>query len=331
MSHELTNYLTTLNTWLHGRNLQLSPEKSTSTLFTTWTKEVDMQLNITVNGETLPTTKSPKLLGVKFDPMLTFNLHADSVISKLKTRNNMMKTLAGSNWGKEKETMITTYKAISRPILNYAAPVWTPQLANTHWSKLQVCQNSALRSATGCHLMSSVDQLHQETEILPAKAHNQMLSEQYLLMCHSPLHPCHSLVNKTPPPRSIRRSVDSYQSNIQNLVSTPVNGTQLKSSLNEIHTKTVATTISRYKVNRVLNTYLPPVSLEEKQLPRETRTKLAQLRSGFCRLLNSYMSRLDNTIRDECPLCSRSPHDTNHLFNCPTKPTLMTLYLATPH
>lgn len=36
-----------------------------------------------------------------------------------------------------------------------------------NWTKLQVSQNTALRTATECHLMSSRDDLHQETNILP--------------------------------------------------------------------------------------------------------------------------------------------------------------------
>ncbi|KAI5734180.1 hypothetical protein M8J77_003526 [Diaphorina citri] len=68
----------------------------------------------------------------------------------------------------------------------------------------------------------------------------------------------------------------------------------------------------------------PPVSSEEKELPREARTKLAQMRSGFSTLLNSYKSRIDPNIQNEYPLCAGTPHDTNHLFNCPAKPTTLT-------
>ncbi|KAL1445963.1 hypothetical protein WDU94_005493 [Cyamophila willieti] len=324
MSNNINEYLTTLHVWLSERKLELSAEKSTATLFTTWTKEVNTVLEVKVNGQTLPTIKNPKILGVTFDPMLTFNKHAETTTNKLRSRNNMLKTLAGSSWGKDKETMITAFKSIVRPILNYAAPIWTPQLSKTNWTKLQVCQNTALRTTTGCHLMSGIDHLHTETAILPAKTHNEMLSGQYLLMCHSPQHPCYDLVRQEPPPRCIRHTVQSsYLCNIQHLVTQPLDTGQLKSSLQYIHTKTVNDAIARSNPNRVLGTHPPPVSLEERRLPRETRSKLAQLRSGFSKLLNSYESRIDPTIRDECPLCQGSPHNTNHLFDCPAKPTTL--------
>ncbi|KAI5754577.1 hypothetical protein M8J77_009666 [Diaphorina citri] len=256
---------------------------------------------------------------------MTFNKHAEITTNKIKNRNNMLKTLAGSNWGKEKETMVTTFKSIVRPILNYAAPIWTPQLSQTNWSKLQRCQNSSLRIATGCHLMSGIDHLHTETLVLPAKIHNKMLSEQYLAMCHLPNHPCYQIIQQEPPPRDIRHTVQSsYLCNIQNLLPQPVNSSLLKSSLLYIHTNTVTNCTASYKPNRVLGTHPPPISLAEKQLPRETRAKLAQLRSGFSKLLNSYLSRVDPVVRDECPLCQESPHNTSHLFNCSANPTNLT-------
>lgn len=156
-------------------------EKSTSTLFTTWTKEVGTNLNISVDGQTLPTVSHPKILGITFDQLLMYNKHAYTIKTRLKTRNNVMKRIAGSTWGKQKETLITTYKAISRPLINYGAPIWTPQLSDTHWQSLQTSQNAALRTATGCHLMSDVEHLHAETMVLPVKIHNEMLSQQYTL------------------------------------------------------------------------------------------------------------------------------------------------------
>ena len=53
----------------------------------------------------------------------------------------------------------------------------------------------------------------------------------------------------------------------------------------------------------------------------QVRSELARLRSGFSRNLNSYMNRIDPSIADTCPACNSTPHDTDHLFNCNSKPT----------
>ena len=42
-------------------------------------------------------------------------------------------------------------------------------------------------------------------------------------------------------------------------------------------------------------------------------------------ILGQYMNRIDPTARNHCHNCGQSPHDTHHLFNCPSKPTTLTV------
>ena len=95
----------------------------------------------------------------------------------------------------------------------------------------------------------------------------------------------------------------------------------LKSVVTALHTSAVKETISSYLPNRVLQRAPPPISKEEKGLPRSIRSELARLRSGFSRKLNSYLNRIDESVPDSCPDCSSSTHTTDHLFNCPANET----------
>lgn len=97
MCSEMSEYLETVNQWFSSRNLFLFSKKSTVTLFSTWTKEVNLILNLNINGRLLPTVKNQKILGVTFDPLLTFNAHAKTINSRLKQRNNALKVIAGTN------------------------------------------------------------------------------------------------------------------------------------------------------------------------------------------------------------------------------------------
>ena len=96
---------------------------------------------------------------------------------KVNNRNNILKALAGTSWGKEKETLLTTYKAIGGSLINYAAPVWSPFVSQTNWDTLQPCQNTALRIATGCVKITDIDHLHTECKQMPVKEHCQMLGK----------------------------------------------------------------------------------------------------------------------------------------------------------
>lgn len=166
--------------------------------------------------------------------------------------------------------------------------------------------------------------LHNETKLLPVKEHNKMLSQQYLISCHQETHPCNSIVNAALPPRNLRKTVRNHDEEIASLLSSNMVNTNIKSVYKEIHTKVVEETTNNYIPNKVLNTKPPEISPNEKKLPRETRTTLTQLRSGWSKKLNHYMNRLDPRIEDKCNICSGSPHDTLHLFNCPTNPTQLT-------
>ena len=53
--------------------------------------------------------------------------------------------------------------------------------------------------------------------------------------------------------------------------------------------------------------FLRSIHGSSQSMPRKTRTTLAQLCSGYSRTLASYLSRIDHTVKDECPDCRETP------------------------
>ena len=327
--HSLNQYLDTLNQWYKNRNLTISAPKSSATIFSTWSNEIGMELPIFIDGTRVPTTKEPKILGVTLDPTLSFKYHVKNTRDKLNKKNNVLKALAGSSWGKEKEVLTTTYKAIGRSLLTYGAPIWTPGLSQTHWQTLQAGQNAALRIATGSVLMSSIDHLHAETNQLPVKEHNHMISKQFLLATKKPDHQNH---NQPPQPQRYRCMKGTLDSEFNDEISIylnngSINTQEYKAALKDIHTQHVRQYIRSREPSKVLDAPTPAVSLLERNLDRRARTTLSQLRAGYSPYLNSYMHRLQPTIHhDSCPKCGQSPHSTAHLFECPADPTDLTAW-----
>ncbi|XP_054088079.1 uncharacterized protein LOC128922244 [Zeugodacus cucurbitae] len=324
MCSKVNSYLPELSRFFSARSLALAPTKSTATLFTNWTKEYRLSLNIHVDGLQIPTVNNPKILGVTFDSLHSFTPHTTAIVTKVQSRNKILKSLAGSTWGKDKETLLATYKAIGRPVVNYAAPVWSPGCSDTQQKKLQACQNTALRTATGCLLMSPMTHLNSEAIMLPIKEHNELLTKQFLLGCFRRNHPCSHLLEAEPPPRCIKRSLLQYVDELNPYTDQTADANSFRHALNAIHSGAINTFIDSLPVNGVLKTKPPPIADEELELPRETRVTLAQLRSGYCSRLNSYLSRLNPDIQNTCPACNESPHDSNHLFVCPMNPTHLT-------
>ena len=50
---------------------------------------------------------NPKILGVTFDS-LCFTPHTTVITAKVQRFNKILKSLAGSSWGKDKETLLAT-------------------------------------------------------------------------------------------------------------------------------------------------------------------------------------------------------------------------------
>ena len=168
-------------------------------------------------AQVLPLEKKPKVLGVTLDTHLTFTQHCNNIAVKVQQRNNVLKALAGSTWGCDKETLLTTYHAIGRSILSYCCPVLTPSPKDTNWSRLQRLQNHALRITTGCHEMADVAELHQEAREQPVRQHNELIYQQFTVAFHLPQHPCHQLCHRPPDDRPERRRslIGRFKPNIQ--------------------------------------------------------------------------------------------------------------------
>lgn len=316
---KLNPYLDTLADWFASRKLEISAEKSTCTLFTSWQGDVNKTLPIKIKDKEVPTTKTPKLLGLNLDNKLSFGHHVKLLKEKVINKNNVLKCLAGSSWGKDKEVLIDTYKALGRSTLNYAAPVWTPFLSTTNWDDLEIAQNNALRLATGCVKMTNANHLHQECKVLPVIDHSKLLTRQYLLAMHKPEHPNHHQVHDQ---RTAKKSIMNFKPDIQPVLNNArsITNVEYKQMNKQIHTNTVQSTIDSYIPNKVLQTSPPEINSEEKILPRRSRTTLAQLRSGYSSYLNTFLHRINRSQTEMCPSCHNAPHTSEHIFQCPAKP-----------
>ena len=320
MSKKINEYVPTLTAFLEERNLQVSAEKSTVTLFTPARAEAKHVPEVKVQGQPVKLDKTPKLLGVKFDTMYTFTPHINDTISKAKKRLNILKSLAGSTWGQDKDTILVTYKSICRSVLEYAAPIWSPSISETNWVHLQAVQSKALRIATGCVTKSAIDHLHQESKVIPLKEHSIMVTKQFAAQFFHPLHPGNKFLHQPPPPRNIKSILLIHEEPVNNLLQS---GLTIKQSVKSIHTSTVAETIRTLAPSKVLKEKPPDVHPSEKLLSRKAQCDLARLRSGYSPLVNSYLHCLDENVSESCPDCPNPLQDVSHLFSCPANPTTL--------
>ena len=85
-----------------------------------------------------------------------------------------------------------------------------------------------------------------------------------------------------------------------------------KATLQAIHSDAVNKAVKDQKNNIVLDGLPHPINDSEKDLTRKERATLAQLRSGFCKLLGSYKSRIKKDASlDVCADCGKNPHGSS--------------------
>ena len=207
------------------------------------------------------------------------------------------------------------YKAVGRSIINYAAPVWSPNLHDTNYRKIHYTQNEALRIATGCHNMSSIDHLHTEAEMLKVREYSELLSAQYLARCLEPGNVCHPITTRATPERQMKETLYTRH---RNTVEPMMVNNDRKATL---HTVSVVKAVQCHERNVVLDGRHPPINNSEKELTRKECSTFAQLRSRHCRLLQSRVKKDANL--DVCADCGTTLHDVKHLFVCPVHPTTL--------
>ena len=132
---------------------------------------------------------------------------------------------------------------------------------------------------------------------------------------------CHPITTRAIPERQMKETLYTrHRNTIQPMM---VNNYR-EATLQALHTAAVVKAVQCYERNVVLDGRTPPISNSEEELTRKERSTLAQLRSGYCRLLGSYNSRIKKDANlDVCADCGTTPHVVKYLFVCPAHPTTL--------
>ena len=119
-------YIHEVFAWTKQNNLTLNTDKPTCTLFTPDPAEYNTALSMTAH---------PKVLGVTFDPKLTYSTPFHNISVQAQKPLQMMKALTATGWGKQQETLMATNKAVMRQAVEYSSSIWL-LLFFTHTSML---------------------------------------------------------------------------------------------------------------------------------------------------------------------------------------------------
>jgi len=176
----------------------------------------------------------------------------------------------------------------------YAVLIWFPNASPSLVQKLQTIQNSALRIATGCVEMASIDHLHNKTEILPIQDH--------LARALQPTNPSHSAITSPSGSKDMKQTLQSrfLHCVALHLSSSILPPTDYGITINSLPTRAVTTSKTLLSHNRVLQTASPQIALVRAWRRSSYRACLSSTSRLFLLLLLLPLSPLlltDNRVR----------------------------------
>ena len=132
-----------LQEWERDWSMQFNPEKCEVLRITNKRKAIVTEYKI--RGQTLPTVDSAKYLGVTLHNKLSWNPHIERIAKKANsTRAFLQRNLHGS----PEPVKAQCYKTFVRPVLEYAATVWSPH-SMVNINRLEAVQRKAARFVIG--------------------------------------------------------------------------------------------------------------------------------------------------------------------------------------
>lgn len=202
--------------WTDRWGFLFSPPKCHPIIFRRFMKarELENIPNLKVYDDTLTYCEEVKFLGVILDSRLNLHKHVQYVKARALKRMPILKCLAGRNCGADRTILLRLYKAMIRPILDYACQILDGP-ANKAIDSLDSVQNACIRIATGALRTSPIVPLLVDSDIYPLRLRRLDLTLRYSLKAMSDEnHPCRIL---TTPAAALHRVDRTYMTRISGL------------------------------------------------------------------------------------------------------------------
>ena len=140
--------LDTLGVYCRMWKMKVNGSKTVYSIFSRRYNDADKSLSLKIDNTHLQKEENPVYLGVQLDSKLNLKKHSDNLKKKAMKRLNLIKRLASTNWGSDKNTLRGLYLGYARAVFDYNLVL--QNLCNDATKKsLDAVQNHALRFISG--------------------------------------------------------------------------------------------------------------------------------------------------------------------------------------
>ena len=224
-SNRLNEDLKNLDQYCEKWKLRVNCSKTVYSIFTKSAKASKRKLNLSVGGQKLAKEDNPSYLGMKLDKQLTLGNHVKNLKQKCTKRLLLVKRLASTTWGADKNTLRQLYLGYIRSVMEYCLPLQSICSKNT-LGNLDKVQNNAIRHISGGlrSTPSAACEIHTDIEPLDLRRDASVMTmvERYKRL--NPSHPNRELVDQwKSKPRLKKKSILQAAKDIENKHHLPTN------------------------------------------------------------------------------------------------------------
>ena len=205
-ARRLNEDLLRLEKYCEEWKLKVNISKTVYTIFTKSHKIAKSKVNIKYQEHPIEKDPNPVYLGVTLDSQLSLKLHTTKLKNKATKRLNLLKRLASTSWGANKNTLRQLYLGYVRSTLDYNLMLQSTSSQSTQ-NSLDKVQNHALRFISGAmrSTPTSACQIHTNIEPLKFRREAAVLEgvERYKRLQKD--HPNRKLVESARPNRRLKK------------------------------------------------------------------------------------------------------------------------------
>ena len=199
--------LDSLGVYCRFWKMKINCDKTVYTIFSRSYNLADEEVSLKIDGYNLKREINPVYLGVTLDCKLNLKQHTTNLKKKAMKRLNLIKRLATTNWGADKNTLRGLYLGYTRAVFDYNLVL--QNICNkSSKTSLDTVQNQALRLISGgmrttptaaCEIHTNIEPL----EFRRKRAALELYERSKRLECN---HPNRILVDKWKPNKRLKNT-----------------------------------------------------------------------------------------------------------------------------
>ena len=141
-------------------------------------KRKNKNISLLIYDQALALEKQFKYLGIVSQENGLYSAHTRYIQEKCSKRINILRMLKGSNWEMSKDTLLSLYRALVRPIIEYGMEIYF-NCSDSTLKQIETIQHECLRICAGALRSTPIDCLQHYCNEMPLKIRFNQLCLYY--------------------------------------------------------------------------------------------------------------------------------------------------------